>query len=174
MTISFEDRVAVIADLMGIDFYRLARRLRELQDGDKDRKEGEKLFLRVVDHLQIGRRKGYQLSRLARIFDAYSVDEARLNRIGWTKLGLVSRYVSDDNFEELLGWAESNTAHDLELKLRGREPISDDRIFVTYLHVDDFLRLRKALLAHGATPSGAEGVTDAEEALMRLVTLAGH
>lgn len=149
-----------IADLIGDNFLRIAKGLQELQDEKPD------IFLEVAGLAGLSERKAYALSRLARQFG--DLPEGRLYKIGWTKLQIIGRYLTDENRERLLELAGQHTAHDLEVILRGEEPVEDAKVVRFYLALSDHTRLRAALLKHGAVVSG-NGLANVEPALMALV-----
>ncbi|CAN0654510.1 conserved protein of unknown function [Nitratireductor aquimarinus] len=157
---TFDEKVEFIANFLGDNFLRVARGVRELQDECPD------IFLKVAQLAGLSNRKAYALARIARQFE--NVPEQRLFVIGWTKLQIIGRYLTDDNSEYLLQLAEQFTAHDLEVHLRGEIPIQDARVVQLYLAQSDYLRLREVLIAFGAIPSG-NGLVKMEGALMRLV-----
>ncbi len=158
--LGLSEKTEFIATLIGDNFLRMAKALRELQDEQPD------VFLRVAKLVGLGKRKAYALARIARQFE--SIPEKRLYNIGWTKLQIIGRYLTDENSEYLLQLAEQNTAHDLEVLLRGDTPVAGARVVQLYLAPGDYKRLRAALIAHGAIVSGS-GVARMEAALMMLV-----
>lgn len=157
---TLNEQAELIAGFIGDRFLRLAWALRELQD------EQPGIFLKVVGLVGLNSRKAYALARIARQFDG--VPEERLYFIGWTKLVIIGRYLTDDNLEHLLQLAQQNTAHDLEVLLRGETPIEDAKVVQLYLAPNDYQRLRAALIKHGAVTSG-NGLIKMEAALMALV-----
>ena len=114
------NKVEFIADFIGDNFLRMAKALRELQDEQPD------IFLEVAKLAGLSNRKAYALARIARQFE--NAPEERLYFIGWTKLQIIGRYLTGENTEYLLKLAEQNTAHDLEVRLRGDTPIADARV----------------------------------------------
>jgi hypothetical protein len=122
--------------------------------------------MKVVGLVGLSPRKSYALARIARQFDG--VPEERLYVIGWTKLVIIGRYLTDDNLEHLLQLAQQNTARDLEILLRGETPIEDAKVVQLYLAPNDYQRLRAALIKYGAVQSG-NGLIKVEAALMALV-----
>lgn len=154
------EKAEFISELLGDNFMRLARALREIQDEQPD------IFLRVAKLVGLGKRKAYALARIARQFE--SVSEKRLYSIGWTKLQIIGRYLTDENSDYLLQLAEKNTAHDLEVLLRGDTPVAGARVVQLYLAPGDYNRLRAALIANGAIVNGS-GVARMEAAVMTLI-----
>jgi hypothetical protein len=154
------DKTETIVNILGDSFLRIAKSLRELQDNHPE------LFLKAAELAGIGRRKAFALTRIARQFEG--VSEQRLHLIGWTKLMVVGRYLTEVNREHLLELAEQNTTHDLEVVLQGETPVEDARIVRFYLAPADYKRLRAVLTKHGAVPSG-NGLTNMEAAMMALV-----
>lgn len=161
---TLDEKAEFVASLIGDNFLRLAWALRELQDEQPD------IFLKVVELVGLSPRKAYALTRIARQFDG--VAEERLHFIGWSKLMIVGRYLTEDNIEYLLNLAEQNTSHDLEVMLRGETPVDDAKVVQLYLAPDDHKRLRAALMKHGAVASG-NGMVKIESALMALLDKVG-
>lgn len=159
---SLDDKVEIIANYIGDSFLRVARALRELQDEKPD------IFLKVATLAGISNRKAYALARISRQFDDFCVPEERLYFIGWTKLQIIGRYLTEDNAEYLLLLAERNTTHDLEVLLRGETPVEDAKVMQFYLSPTDYKRLRSKLVTHGAIVSG-NGLAKKEAALMKLL-----
>lgn len=154
------DKAEFIANFIGDNFIRMARALRELQD------EQPGIFMQVARLAGLSRRKAFALSRIARQFE--DEPEERLFFIGWTKLQLIGRYLTDQNREYLLTLAEQHTVHDLEALLRGETPIENARVLQLYLAQADYQKLSKILMQYGAVASGS-GLIKVESALMALV-----
>ncbi|MFJ7352766.1 hypothetical protein ACIQWS_01240 [Phyllobacterium sp. NPDC097923] len=160
--ISIAEKTELFANLVGDNFLKLARTLRDLKE------EEPELFLQVAELAGISGRKAYALARISRQFDELGVSEEKLCFIGWTKLQVIGRYLTMENGEYLLQLAEQNTVHDLEALLRGETPVKDARVVQFYLAPDDYQRLRHTLMAHGAVYNG-HGLIKKEAALMSLI-----
>jgi hypothetical protein len=156
-----EDKAEIIANYIGINFLA-AKELRELQDLKPD------VFLKVAEMAGLGKRVAYALARIARQFDDLGVPEERLHAIGWTKLQIVGRYLTEDNADYLLELAETSTVYELESRLRGEIPIEDARVVTLYLSPEQHERFKVKLVANGAVPSG-NGLLRKEKALMAIV-----
>lgn len=59
-------------------------------------------------------RKGLYLANIYRNFSKLDIDEARLAKIGWTKVRLIANHVTPDNFSALLKDAEKMTRDELD------------------------------------------------------------
>ncbi|OQM76238.1 hypothetical protein [Manganibacter manganicus] len=164
-TLPIKEKSEFLADLIGDRFLKLAQELRELKDTQPD------ILWEVVELAGISRRKAYALVRIARQFEELDIPEARLYAIGWTKLAVIGRYLTELNGEQLLKLAEQNTVHDLEALLRGEAPVEDARLVTLYLAPEQYEVLRTKLVAHGALPSG-NGMIKVEEALMAALASA--
>lgn len=161
-TISISEKTELLANLIGNNFLKLARELRDLKENAPD------LFVKVAEMAGISSRKAYALARISRQFDELGVSEERLAFIGWTKLQIVGRHLNDENGEYLLDLAEQHTTHDLEKILRGESPVSNPRVVRLYLSCSDYAKLRDVLLKNGALPAG-NGMSNMEEALMSMI-----
>lgn len=126
------------------NFLELAKSLRELQDQDADE------FTRVVGNSQLGKRKAYYLVSIDRTFSKIPVPKARLKKIGWTKLNVLTRAINKSNYAELLKAAESMTAKELDAHLSGRPvPTEKKKAFLAYLSPEDYEHLAKAFARVG-------------------------
>jgi hypothetical protein len=161
-----KENLALNSDLLDTDFLHLARQLRQIHQ------QGPELLAQAASHLGVSLRKVYALVGISRQFDDLDIPDERLFQIGWTKLQLLGRHLTDHNVEHLLQMAEENTVHDLKAILRGQTPVAGDRIVLLYLAPTDYGRLRIALLECGAAASG-QGLANMEEAVMTLVQRAG-
>ena len=157
------ERAAILADFLGDDFITLARHLRELHEERPD------IVFKVAELAGIGRRKAYALVRISKQFDNLKISEQRLHKIGWTRLQLIGRYLQPENVHALLTLAEKNTVHDLDLLLRGEEPVENARVVLLYLPPEDYQKLEKCLVSFGAAPYG-NGLIGKEAALMQMLT----
>lgn len=143
-------------------FLQLARRLREIID------EEPRAIRRLCAETPLKQRRIYCLLRIARVFDPLVADDARLQRIGWTKLDLVATHTRADNIEQMLRLAEELSPAALARRLAGEAPlVGSHTVQLTFSSVDyaDFCR---ALVAAEAKPSG-KGHVGKEAALMRIV-----
>lgn len=167
MTISdktIDDKIAILADYVGRDFMRLARELKELQDIKPD------MFIEVVDKLELGKRTAFALARIGRIFGDFDVPDEQLNRIGWAKLNRIGGYLNEENAAHLLSMAESHTYHQLDLILKGQEPVEGTKVMLLYLAEADHIRLSQLMMQHGAKPSPNGGLVGKEAALMAILS----
>lgn len=159
---SFEEKAEVIANYIGNNFLELAKELRELQEVKPD------IFTKVAQMAGLSPRKAYALARISRQFQDLGVPEERLRTIGWTKLQIIGRYLTEENAEYLLQRAELDTVYELESRLRGEAPVEDARVMMLYLPPQDYERLKAKLIAHGAVPNGS-GLLRKEAALMAFI-----
>ena len=160
-----EDKAEVIANYIGYDFLNLAEELRDLQDAKPD------IFMTVVKMAGLSTRKAYALARISRQFDDLGVPDERLHAIGWTKLQVIGRHLTEENADYLLNLAEHNTVHDLEALLRGERLIEDARVMVLYFSPEEHDLVRGALIRHGAVANG-KGLLKKEAALIALISMA--
>lgn len=161
---SLDAKIDVLADYVGRDFMRLARELKELQDLRPD------AFMEVVERLSLGRRRAFALARIARLFSELDIPDDQLHRIGWTKLNLIGSHLDAENAQHLLALAESHTAHELDLVLKGKKPVEGAKVMLLYLPEADHAYLSKLMVEHGAKPNPNGGLTGKEAALMNLLS----
>jgi hypothetical protein len=143
-------------------FLDLGRALRQLLDHDPE------LFQKFVAKTGIGRRKAYYLVEISRTFEPLQVPRARLHDLGWTKVQLIGKHVTQDNVDELLKLAESSSANELERVLSGKKPLGNARCVLMYFSPKQYDELEDALLRHGGERSG-RGVENKEEAMIKMV-----
>ena len=159
-----EDKIATLADYVGRDFMRLARELKELQDIRPD------VFIQVVDKIELGRRTAFALARIGRIFSDLGIPDEQLNKIGWAKLNRIGGHLNEENAEQLLELAEHHTYRELDLILKGEEPVEGTKVMLLYLPEADHARVTQLMMEHGAKPSPNGGLTGKEAALMSLLS----
>jgi hypothetical protein len=58
-------------------------------------------FNALISTAQLRRRKGYYLVDIDRAFGGNEQLRPRLNKIGWTKLAMIAKHVTQDNREDL-------------------------------------------------------------------------
>lgn len=131
-------KVASLSGAIDENFLELAKALRELQDQDVDE------FTRLVNNSPLGRRKAYYLVAIDRTFSKIPVPKARLKRIGWTKLNVLTKSINKSNYAELLKAAETYTAKELEKYLAGEKPATDKKAFLAYLTPEAYETLTEA------------------------------
>lgn len=152
----------IIAAEIETNFMRVARLLRRLQE------KNPQLFLTEAKYGGLKRRHAYALARIAQQFDGLGIPDVRLHNIGWTKLAVVGRYLTDKNIEQLLMLAEQFTTHELEGQLRGEKPKKGARAMLLHLLPKDDKRFRSLLVEYGAKSSG-NGLIGKERALVALL-----
>jgi hypothetical protein len=144
------------------NFLDLGRALRQLQDRDLE------LFQKFVAKTGIGRRKAYYLVEISRTFEPLEVSRARVHDLGWTKVQLIGKHVTQDNVEELLKLAENSSANELERAMSGKKPLGNARCVLMYFSPKQYDELEGALVRHGGVRRG-RGVENKEEAMLKMV-----
>ena len=143
------DKAMTLSKNVDQTFLELGRTLRQLQDREPKR------FQEIVAKSDLGRRKAYYLVDVSRVFDPLRVSRARLKRVGWTKLGMIAKRVTQDNVDEFLDLAERNNVKELERMMRGEEPLGDDsHCVLMYFSPEQYEELKEALLHYGARERG--------------------
>ena len=149
------------------DFIALAVHLRDVSD-DKGA-----AFLEAAEQEGVKARRAYYLREIARLLDRIDTPYDRLRNIGWTKLSIIAQHLTPENAETLLSAAEQSTVSDLKDIVAGREPPAKRHVMFFYLDDDQHAVVRRALLAHGASPS-SRGLHEKEAALVKaLVAVTG-
>jgi hypothetical protein len=134
---------------------------------DKLKTQNADVFRVWLAEAGLSRRKAYYLIRIARYFDGYP-DQARLERIGWSKLLLLTSLENESALEGLLHLAETETARNLSRTLRGLEDQGRTRCVLFYFTKAEYAAVEKALIAHGAGKVG-KALLEKEKALLNLV-----
>lgn len=146
------------------DLMDVARHLREVLDDKPDE------FLTVAKQLGIAKRKAYYFAEIDRAFTELKVDSRRLNRIGWTKLRLVSPHINARNCDRLLKLAEENSTYGLARLMNNNEADAGTKVHAVLLHLtpQQYEVFRDVLEAHGAKAIGG-GLSDKEQALTKAL-----
>lgn len=146
------------------DFIALALHLRNVTE---DRGAA---FLEAAEQEGVKARRAYYLREVARLLDRIDTPYDRLRNIGWTKLSIIAQHLTPENAETLLSAAEQGTVSDLKDIVAGREPPAKRHVMFFYLDDDQHAVVRRALLAHGASPS-SRGLHDKEAALVKALAV---
>lgn len=165
MELSVDDlytRALELSSTVEENFLDLGRYLRQLADRDPDKLE------KVIAKSDLGSRKMYYLVDISRAFDGLTVPKARLKKIGWTKLSVIAKKVTQGNVEELLEIAETSTVKALEKRMKGEDAGDTQHCVLMYFSPKDYETFEEALVKHGGMRSG-RGIVDKEKALMRMV-----
>lgn len=150
-------------DIIGDDFLQAAKYFRKLQD------EAPEKFASVAKHCGIDRRTAYYWAQIDRTFEALGVDEMRLSRIGWTKLQIIAKHIDQENCESLLTIAETCSARDVALMMRGEKPVKGTRVVLLYLKPRQYKIFATTVLEHGAKKMGS-GLVNKEAALIAALS----
>lgn len=159
-TLSPEQLIEVVVDLAREPrrFYELALRLRELHDQD------QAAFNAAIRDRSIRRRRAYELLRIANAFADAGLAVERLEAIGWTKLALVAKRLSDLNRRVRSGcrskvtsiW-QRHTVHELPARLAMMVEPLNTRLVSLWLTPEEYEVYRVSMIAHGATVSAVSG-----------------
>jgi hypothetical protein len=141
------------------DFLELASLLHKLQQTSSED------FKKLINMPQLGRRKAYYLVSIDKAFGDKQVPAERLKKIGWTRLAALAPHITDENLEDALLFAESNTVRNIEAVVHGLEPIIGGRNVLFNFTAEQFAVFSTAILAHGAMQNG-EGFVGKEAALV--------
>lgn len=125
-------------------------------------------FQAVVVSADIDKRKAYYMSEIGGHIDRVAIPPSALHDIGWTKVQIIARHLSTDNWEALLELASRHTVRDLKLLMQGIKPMETTKTILLSLSLNDHKRLVAVLIKHGASRSGS-GHANKETALMKMV-----
>ena len=125
-------------------------------------------YQRLLKNTGLGSRKAYYLIDISRTFSKIPTPKARLRKIGWTKLMLLSKHITKANHAEMLRLAEENTTANLRRILNGKPPFEGNaHCMVLYINPDDFEALSEAMALYGGETRG-RGIIDKEAALAAM------
>jgi len=158
------DKAMALSKNVDDAFLELGRTLRQLQDREPQR------FQDIVAKSDLGRRKAYYLVDVSRVFDPLQVSRARLRKVGWTKLAMIAKQVTQDNIDELLDLAEQNNAKELERMMRGEKPLGNSHCVLMYFSPKQYEEVEEALVHHGARKAErGRGLVEKEKALLKMI-----
>ena len=146
----------------GRDFMSLAHNLewlRELSASD---------FTQELKKTGLSRRTAYYLLELIAVQEKLLLSDADLAAIGWTKLQIVGRHLTEDNQHELIHAALNMTAAELAASF-GKKNVGASRCMLLRFSPHEYELFKAAMIGHGAKPHG-KGLTGTEEAILRLVS----
>jgi hypothetical protein len=135
-------------------FLDLASRLRELHDllTDDEGRSNLDAFADCIRRAGISRRKAYYLIEIDQVYGPMKVSRKRLAMTGWTKLGIIAKYVTARNLSHWLETADSCTAEELKAHVASRG--TPGRPLTFRLSDTEFDVVVGALLLHGARLAG--------------------
>lgn len=161
-TLDLFDKARTLSKDVDDNFLDLARTLKQLQERDLG------LFTDLWRQTDLGRRKAYYLVEIARTYDHLPIPRSRLKKLGWTKLQLIAKSVTADNWQELLDTAEHYPTKQLEKIVKGHKPVDNAHCVLMYFTPKDYAKLEHVLIKNGGEKSG-RGILHKEEALMKIV-----
>lgn len=123
------------------------------------------LFIAESD---VSRRVAYYLLEVGKVLSGLRISKARLNRIGWTKLQVIGKYLTADNASELLDLAEHTSTYELKRLMRGKAPRTDTKCVLLYFTPRQYRDFQTAVLRHGGEQS-RRGLVGMEKAIMKMV-----
>lgn len=158
------DKAIILSKNVDDTFLELGRTLRQLQDREPQ------LFQEIVAKSDLGRRKAYYLVDVSRIFDPLQVSRAKLKKVGWTKLAMIAKRVTQDNVDAFLDLAERNNVKELERMVRGKKPLGHSHCVLMYFSPKQYEELEEALVHHGARKAErGRGLVEKEKALLTMI-----
>lgn len=89
------------------------RSTKQYQSLDDKYKENGGFAQYIKDHLNIEYRKAMYLIDIYYKFNLYGIDAAKVQELGWTKCSKVAAVMTEENAEDLIALAETNTVADL-------------------------------------------------------------
>lgn len=133
-----------IAALFGEQMIALSRHLDELQEHSPER------YRPVISHLGLDSGTAETIAAVMRPFRTLLIDPARLERIGWPCLRLISPLVDAGNWRDLVAAAETHSANRLLLLIAQGVVGSGRRSVLLTFTAEQHAMFESALMAHGA------------------------
>jgi hypothetical protein len=144
-------------------FWELGELLEPLK---KDDPEG---YEKVVDPISgvISVRAAYYFRAVSKRVQRFTQFREQLERVGWTKVQVISQGLNSRNIKKRLRLAGRHTARQLPAVLGDKPPLKTHCVM---LHFTDrqYARFTKALREHGATPA-RRGLKNQEAAILHLI-----
>ena len=163
------NKVIHLLDTFDNSFFEIGDLLQKIKILNK------KDFQLLLNHPKLGKRKGYYLLSVHRVFSKLNVAHDLLIEIGWTKLVIILSRVlkaakADKQLEvkEWLDRAKKQNARNLKLMLKDIIPVPNARVVQLYLSQTDYNEYAKAIIANGGKPNG-KGLLHEAEALMKII-----
>lgn len=159
-------------DLLGLEkmgsnrFLEIGRRLRLFYEALPDNGNKIKTFNELLEGTKYSRRSASYWIDIDRIYSRLGVPDARLARIGWSKLSMLARHVNRRNVENWLSFAERSTTNEVRARLNQSEPSSRNIVFK--LSAAENAILTAALVRNGARAPGPKRLFNKEAALIAL------
>ncbi|GMO57959.1 hypothetical protein [Bradyrhizobium ottawaense] len=126
-------------------------------------------FKAMVKREGVGSRKAYYLINIVERLRPHMRYRARLQKLGWTKCQLIANRVAEEEFSDLLKFAEEHSVQ--ELKAYGRRPTqAQRRCVLLYFTPEQYRQYERALLKCGARRRG-RGVSNKEAATIRMAKI---
>ena len=143
-------------------FLELGALLRQVQGTNR------KQFKQLLSLPGLGIRRAYYLIKIDRVFSPLQVPKVRLTAIGWTKLEIITAYLTPSNLEHLLLLAETNKATDLRRILRKGPSTPKGRSVLLDFTPSQYKTFVSQLLKHGAVKTGRQ-LLGKERALIKAL-----
>lgn len=96
---------------------------------------------------------------------------SRLEEIGWTKLTVIAKHLTQENAGALFKQAGENTVHQLTALMRKEPPRTGTRTVLLRFSPEEYDRFEKVILQHGGKKAG-RGLHNQEQALMSIIAKA--
>lgn len=159
-------------ELLGLDvlgsnrFLEMGRRLRAFYLALPYGEHKSKALNELLKDTKVSRRSAMYWIDIDRIYSRYKIPDARLARIGWSKLSIMARHVNAQTIEDWLSFAECNTTNAIHARIRKAEPARHHVVFK--LSAAEKALLTAALVANGAQVTGSRNLFNKEAALLEL------
>jgi len=148
------------------NFVELGHLLKHLKDTEPA------LFKQVCEETSLGDRKAMYLVKIARRTEHLPIPKGQMAKVGWTRMEIVANQLTPSTWKHWMATAETHTARDLRIILKGKRPVPGTRTIVLHLAPQDYASFEKVLLMNGAKANGL-GMLNKERALMSVISAFG-
>lgn len=155
-------RAMALADHGKPPSIELAGVLYQLQQNEP---EQFKLF---IENSPVSRRTAFYLAEVGKCLAPLRRPSSRLEAIGWSKIQVIAKHLTQRNAEKLLKLAEENTTQSLAARMRNDDPMPDARCVMLRLSPQHYRKFEAAVLQNGGSKVG-RGLRDKEKALMKII-----
>lgn len=124
-------------------------------------------FKAIVKREGVESRKAYYLINIVERLRPHMRYRARLQKLGWTKCQLIAERMPDEEFSDLLDFAEEHSVQELKTYRRRASP---QRCVLLYFTPEQYRQYERALLSCGAKRRG-RGLANKEAATARMAKI---
>jgi len=116
----------------------------------------------------LGERKAYYLAAIGKKIEGLPIPNETLANVGWTKMQIIGKLLTEVNWQEFLAVAEAHTTRDLKVIAKGLRPTPGMKTVYLHLTPGQHKKFTQAILENGGEAKGV-GIVNVERALMNVI-----